>query len=118
MDTTDTMALRPAGVRRNATLSTFACACLLAFGTMLHAEGRGVTHKVPPTFPAIAMTLHLGGVVKVRATVNPAGDVVEAKAEGGNKLFAQPAEDAVKKWKFEPGSAQTTEQVEVVFNAN
>lgn len=118
MHTIDVMARRPARIRRNATLSTLACACLLAFGTMLHAEGRSVTHKVPPAFPAIAMTLHLGGVVKVRATVNPAGDVIEAKAEGGNKLFAQPAEDAVKKWKFEPGSAQTIEQVEVVFDAN
>lgn len=118
MDTIDAIVSMPARICRNATLFTLACACLFACGTMLHAEGRRVMHKMPPAYPAIAKTLHVGGAVMVRATVNPAGDVVEVKAEGGNKLFAQPAEDAVKKWKFERGSVQTVELVEVVFDTN
>ena len=104
-----------ARVRIASNLSALACSLLLVFGTVLHAEGRVVKRKVPPVYPDIAKTMHIEGVVMVSATVNAGGDVVNAKAEGGNKLLSLAAQDAVKRWKFLPGPDQTIEQVEIVF---
>jgi outer membrane biosynthesis protein TonB len=37
------------------------------------------------------------------------------KTLSGSKALAQAAEDAVSKWKFVPGSAASTEEVDVTF---
>lgn len=103
------------GTRSSAGLSMLACSLLLVFGSVLHAEGRTAKRRVAPVYPEIAKTMHIEGVVTVNATVNAGGDVVNAKAEGGNKLLSLAAEEAVKKWKFEPGSDQTVERIEIVF---
>lgn len=116
MDTTEVRTSKSARIRSSAGIFKLICAVLIAIGTTLHAQGRPTTRKVPPVYPEIAKTLHIGGVVMVSATVNPSGDVTGAKAEGGNKLLALAAEEAVKKWKFVPGKDQTIEQVEIVFN--
>lgn len=115
MGRTHTKQSRAARVRRRLSPFALACALPLFFATSLYGENRAAQHKEPPVYPIAAKTLHIGGVVKVSATVNPAGTVVKAVAQGGNKLLSQAAEDAVKKWRFAPASAETTEAVEVVF---
>lgn len=102
-------------VSRRVGLYALACALLLVCSTNLRAEGRAAERKVPPIYPEAAKALHIGGVVRVDATVNAAGEVVKAEAQGGNKLLSHAAEDAVKKWKFAPGGGSTVEEIDIVF---
>jgi len=102
-------------VSRRVGFSAMACALLLVCSTNLRAEGRTAERKVPPVYPEAAKALHIGGIVRVDATVNAAGEVTKATAQGGNKLLSRAAEDAVKKWKFVPGGGDTVEEIDIVF---
>jgi TonB family protein len=59
--------------------------------------------------------MKVSGSVDVEATVDPSGNVSDAKAVGGNKLLAPAAEDAVRKWKFDAGAGTAKIKVEVSF---
>lgn len=91
-------------------LITLACATVAA-----HAEDRKPQKRVSPVYPDLAKRMRIGGVVRVAATVAPDGSVTEARATNGNKLLASAAEDAVKKWKFNPGAAADTVNVDINF---
>lgn len=107
--------LNAARIRRQSGLLALVCGLSLVVSTSAYGEHRAAEHKVQPVYPAAARMLHIQGVIKVDATVNADGVVTKVAAEGGNKLLAQAAEDAVKKWKFAPGAAETVEEVDVVF---
>jgi len=79
------------------------------------AEDRAVRSRVAPIYPEIAKRMRASGTVSIEATVDPSGNVSDAKATGGNRLLAPAAEDAVRKWKFESGPATTKVTVEVNF---
>lgn len=79
------------------------------------AEDRKVEHRVPPVYPELAKRMKISGVVKVSVTVAPDGSVLKAQALGGNRMLAPAAEDAVKRWKFATGPAQSTVEVDVNF---
>jgi len=79
------------------------------------AEDRKVEHRVPPVYPELAKRMKISGVVKVSATVAADGSVVKAQALGGNRMLAPAAEDAVRRWKFASGAAQSTVEVDVNF---
>jgi len=79
------------------------------------AEDRKVEHRVPPVYQELAKRMKISGVVKVSATVSPDGSVVKAQALGGNRMLAPAAEDAVRRWKFATGAAQSTVEVDVNF---
>ena len=91
-------------------LITFACATVAA-----HAEDRKPQKRVSPVYPDLAKRMRIGGVVRVAATVAPDGSVTGARATNGNKLLASAAEDAVKKWKFNPGAAEDTVNIDINF---
>lgn len=93
----------------------FGLAVLVLAAASLHAEDRVAKVRVPPVYPPAAKTLRIGGVVKVSVTISPDGSVVKADAAGANKLLSGAAIDAVKKWKFTPAAAETTQDVEIVF---
>jgi len=59
------------------------------------------THKVNPVYPAEAKAQKLSGEVQVNATIDAAGTVIAAKAMTGPEVFHQPAEDAMRQWRFE-----------------
>lgn len=94
--------------------AALALAVMLAMPSAM-AEDRGVKSKVAPIYPDIAKRMRVSGSVDIEATVDPSGNVSEAKAVGGNKLLAPAAEDAVRKWKFEAAPAATKVKVEVNF---
>lgn len=79
------------------------------------AENRKVEKRVQPIYPELAKRMHVGGVVRISATVAPDGTVTEAKAVNGNKLLSLAAEEAVKKWKFVASDTQTTVDIDVNF---
>jgi TonB family protein len=94
--------------------STLALA-LLTLVPSANAEGRKVKVKVQPSYPELARKMSVSGSVKMEVTVTPAGSVKAVKVTGGHPLLVEAATDAVKKWKYEAGPAETTELVEFKF---
>lgn len=76
---------------------------------------RAVT-RVPPVYPELARRMHVSGTVVLRLTIQPDGSVSDAKVESGHALLCPAAQDAVKRWKFEPGSDTSDMTVDVNFN--
>lgn len=76
---------------------------------------RKVKSKVPPSYPEIARKIGLSGTVKLQVVVAPNGSVKETKVIGGHPILVTSAVDAVKKWKFDPASAETTGILEIRF---
>lgn len=76
---------------------------------------RKVKSKIQPTYPEIARKLGLTGTVKLEIVIAPNGSVKETKVIGGHPILVTAAEDAVKKWKFEPASGETTGTLEFKF---
>ena len=76
---------------------------------------RKITRKVVPQYPDVARRWHLAGTVKMTATVAPDGGVKAVKTLGGNAVFVLAAEEAVKQWKYELSTKETTESIALVF---
>ena len=77
---------------------------------------RKVKTKVAPTYPDLARRMSISGAVKVQVVVAANGSVKNAKVMGGHPLLVNAALDAVKKWRFEPASDETTGVVEFKFD--
>ena len=76
---------------------------------------RRAKNKVQPEYPDLARKMNITGTVKVQVVVSPNGTVKEAKVVGGHPVLAGAALDAVKKWRFEPASAESTGVVDFKF---
>jgi TonB family protein len=79
------------------------------------ADERAVKSKVPPIYPEIAKRMKISGVVKLEATVDPDGKVTAVKSLSGNRVLSEAAEEAVRKWKYVPSSAESVVTVELNF---
>lgn len=79
---------------------------------------RKVKTKVAPSYPELARRMSISGVVKVQVVVAPNGTVKNTKVVGGHPLLVNAAVDAVKKWRFENASEETTGVVEFKFDPN
>jgi TonB family protein len=58
--------------------------------------------RVNPTYPVVAKTAHVTGVVRVDIVIDEKGSVVSAQSSTGPALLRQSAIDASKRWKFRP----------------
>jgi len=67
------------------------------------------------SYPAIALQMSLHGTVRLRVWVTPQGTVRKVEYIGGHPLLAESAVKAVKDWRFEPASRETTELLEIKF---
>jgi TonB family protein len=79
---------------------------------------RKVKNRVAPVYPNLARQMSISGVVKIQVTVAPNGSVKTTKLVGGHPLLANAALDALKKWRFEAASEETTGIVEFKFDPN
>jgi len=77
---------------------------------------RKLKSKVTPVYPDLARRMSISGTVKVQITVDRNGAVKTYKLVGGHPILAQAALDAVRKWRFETGSDETTGVVEFHFD--
>ena len=82
---------------------------------ILHADNRKAVKTSPPVYPAIAAKMRIEGSVKVDATIDADGTVSDVKVVSGHQLLAGAAVEAVKKWKYEPAEAKSTQTVTVDF---
>lgn len=83
----------------------------------VHAQGgeRKIKNKVQPEYPEIARKLGLSGTVRLQIVVAPNGTVKDTKVIGGHPILVNAALEAVKKWRYESASEETTDTVEVKF---
>jgi TonB family protein len=99
----------------------------LLFGSMANLAPQLLAQNAPklhrkvvvmfdPEYPAILKNGRFEGQVRLEATVAPNGTVSKVEVKGGNPILAQYASQAVTRWKYAAGPAQTVE--EVVFNFN
>lgn len=76
---------------------------------------RKIKVRVPPVYPEIARRMNITGAVKVSVVVSPTGTVKSTKVIGGHPILVSAAVDAVKKWRFETASSESTGVVEIKF---
>ncbi len=76
---------------------------------------RKISARVAPAYPDLAKKMHIHGIVRIEAIVRPNGTVKSTRVLGGNPVLVDSAQDAVSKWKFEPGQSETTEIVQLAF---
>jgi TonB family protein len=76
---------------------------------------RRAKSRVQPEYPELARKMNITGTVKVQIVVLPNGSVKEAKVVGGHPVLASAALEAVKKWRFEPASTESTGVVDFKF---
>ena len=89
---------------------------VFVFGaTILHADNRKTVKTSAPVYPAIAAKMRVEGSVKLDATIDADGTVSDVKVVSGHQLLAPAAVEAVKKWKYEPAEAKSTQSVTVDF---
>ena len=110
------MSFRRAGVL----LVVLAMAPSLSVGSLQGQEVQGeiarrAKSKVQPQYPELARKMNLSGSVKVEVVVAPNGSVKDAKVVGGHPVLATAALEAVRKWRFEPASMETSGVVDFKF---
>jgi TonB family protein len=76
---------------------------------------RRAKSRVQPVYPDLARKMNITGTVKVEVVVAPNGTVKDAKVVGGHPVLASAALDAIKKWRFEPATMESTGVVDFKF---
>lgn len=71
---------------------------------------------VVPVYPVILKQAHIGGLVRLSATVLANGTVTKVEILGGNPILAAAAVDAVMKRKYAPAPSHTTQVVSINFD--
>jgi TonB family protein len=79
---------------------------------------RKATLRVSPSYPELARKMNVSGTVKLEVTISPEGRVKSVKPVGGHPVLVEAANEAVRKWKFEPANSSTTEVVAVQFRSD
>jgi TonB family protein len=98
-------------------LVTLALAVGMLFSLRANAdEGRKIRSKVDPYYPELARRINASGTVRLEIQIAPTGEVKSVKALGGHPLLIPAAEDAIRKWRYEPASETTTTIVEFRFS--
>ena len=89
----------------------------LLAGTLQAGETveRKIIYQEQPDYPAIAARMDLHGSVKFKIWISSDGTVRRVEYIGGHPLLAQSALKALKDWKYEASSKETTAQVEIKF---
>ena len=90
--------------------------CVLGFVLLAHADDvRKIKLKVTPQYPELARRMNVSGAVKLELIVAANGQVKSVKPLGGHPLLIDAAQNAVKQWRYEPGT-EATEIVEIHFS--
>jgi protein TonB len=80
------------------------------------ASKRRIVGQTQPTYPPLARTLRLEGVVRIEAVVSPDGSVKAVAIKGGHPVLADAAASAVRQWRWERAAQESHELVEVRFS--
>lgn len=78
-------------------------------------QDRKLLTRTDPEYPAIARDMNLHGTVKMRIWISGDGTVRRVEYIGGHPLLAESALKAIKTWRYESGTKETTSVVELKF---
>lgn len=76
---------------------------------------RKLLARSEPEYPAIAQSMNLHGSVKLKIWISSDGTVRRLEYIGGHPLLAESALKAVKAWRYEASTKESTAVVEVKF---
>ncbi len=79
------------------------------------AAERKVKSQVKPNYPPLARQMNVTGAVKVEVVIAPDGKVKSTRVIGGHPVLIDAVVEAVKQWKFEPATRETTQIVQFKF---
>jgi TonB family protein len=88
---------------------------LVGAGLCGDESGRKIKSRVSPQYPELARKVNARGTVKIEVVIAPSGIIRSTRVIGGHPLLVNAAEDAVKKWRYEPASEETTTVIEFNF---
>ena len=71
--------------------------------------------RVDPIYPDVARRMNIAGTVRLVVVIAPNGTVKSSRPVGGHPLLVNAATDAIRRWKFEPASAESNGIVEFKF---
>src|SRR5262249_51648628 len=71
-------------------------------------DGRKAKFSLQPTYPELARKNNIQGTARLQVVVAADGSIKDIKVLGGSPVLVQAAVDAVKKWKYETASAEST----------
>jgi TonB family protein len=108
-------------LKRGISMFLLAMVTALSLGTLPargdeDTSGRKCKSKVQPMYPELARKMNLAGVVKIEVVIGTNGIVKNTKVIGGHPVLVESAVDAVRRWRYEPSSEETTTTVEFRFN--
>src|SRR5690242_17441747 len=89
---------------------------VLWVGAAAGESSRVAKVKVAPEYPELARSLRLKGSVRLQLLVTQEGRVRDVTVLGGNPVLAKAAEDAVRKWRYEPAQEESTVVVKLDFD--
>jgi len=79
-------------------------------------DGRQVISHPAPVYSDFARKLGVTGAVKVQVVIAPDGKIKETKVIGGHPVLIGAVEEALKNWRYAPGSGETTAVLEFHFH--
>ncbi len=88
---------------------------LAVIDSLNNAERQIVTY-VTPEYPDVVRQQGIGGIVRIRFTVGPKGNVQNAEVIGGNPILGETALAAVRRWKFLAAASQSAMEVSIPFD--
>jgi TonB family protein len=91
--------------------SMLALLALAIFAFLIPAsaqDGRKVKYSIQPSYPELAKKNNIQGTARLQIVISADGSVKEVKVLGGSPVLTQAATEAVKKWKYEPASGEST----------
>lgn len=77
---------------------------------------RKIVSRVEPEYPEALKRLYIGGVVRIKLTVDPSGKVETAELLGGSPILGQSAMRAVKQWKYAQAASKESVTVLLEFD--
>ncbi len=81
-------------------------------------RARKLISRVEPAYPAILLSNHIGGTVRVKVTIASNGTVEDVELIGGNPILGEAAMAAVKKWVYAAGRSRTQAEISIPFDAS
>lgn len=90
---------------------------MAALSLPAHCQAGALAHFVAPTYPPLARSAMISGIVRFRVSVGPDGKLVDLKEEAAaHALLAQEARAAVQDWKFKEWSRSQSVGVSIFFS--
>ena len=80
------------------------------------SSDRRIVMRVEPEYPETLKRLYIGGIVRIKVTVDPSGKVETTELLGGSPILGQSAMRAVKQWRYAQAPAKESVTVQLEFD--